>query len=80
MQKLKKYRGFIIGLAMGVVVLPVSVGAVQKVFDPTAELNGGDVFNLQRFDDPDFQVKCWTSSQWSEAGISCLPWSQVKER
>lgn len=73
-------KGFIVGAAIGLVALPVSVSAAQKVFDISAEVSSDYPTYLQRFDDPDFRVKCWATSRWSDSGISCLPWDEVKER
>ena len=65
----------------GGLLAPVAVNAAQKVFDPTASVKDNtSPYYLKRFDDPDFQVKCWSTGPWSESGISCIPWSEIKER
>jgi hypothetical protein len=65
----------------GGLLAPVAVNAAQKVFDPTGSIdNNTTPHYLKRFDDPDFQVKCWSTGPWSESGISCIPWSEIKER
>lgn len=71
----------VIGMILGFIFSPVIVGAAQKVHDYTAEVyyNSGDD-TIHRFDDPDFQVKCWTSDGYQSGGISCIPWSELKER
>jgi hypothetical protein len=64
-----------------VAVVPISVNAAQRVFDPTMKLhNSFGAQRIERYDDPDFQVKCWIIDGDREAGVSCLPWNQVKER
>lgn len=65
---------FLIGLVVGVIVtLPVGVFAGTRVYDQTRMVD-------DRFDDPDFQVKCWWEKRGYGGGLSCLPWSEVKER
>lgn len=66
-------KKIILGIVIGVIVsLPINavVARRQKVYDPTRDTH-------KRYDDPDFQVKCWSISIES---LSCLPWSEVKER
>lgn len=71
-------KKFMAGMFVGLILaLPVGGLAAQRVFDESLGL-GKD--GMDRFDDADFQVKCWKYTERRESGISCLPWSQVKER
>lgn len=66
----------------GAFIAPLTVVAIQKTIDTTATIDRGDgqMSELRRWDDPDFKVKCWESKAGYSGGISCLPWSEVKER
>lgn len=70
-----------IAFIAGLLITPVTVSAAQRVFDVTIKVGSGDNgYEVTRFDDTDFQVKCWAARQGYKGGISCLPWSEVKER
>lgn len=70
-------KGLLIGLAIGVLLLPATVSATQQVYDRTFEV---DNRFWMRYDDPDFKVKCWRYDGGNDGGVSCLPWDEVKER
>lgn len=75
-------KKFILGLIVGAVVfIPVSAFAQQKVFDVTlGEVQSGSGGYIHRWDDPQFQVKCWELKDGYGGGLDCLPWSEIKER
>ena len=71
---------FIAGLALA--LAPVAVNAAQKIFDQSMSITRDDhqFLEVHRYDDPDFQVKCWTVEEYRGNAITCLPWNEVKER
>lgn len=69
--------GFILGFIMAV----PSVALAQKIYDTTlSEVRRGSSGYVHRWDDPDFQIKCWEMKDGYSGGLSCLPWPQVRER
>ena len=73
-------KKFIIGLLVGLVVGIPSIAVANHVFDQTINVHQGSGGRLHRWDDPNFQVKCWELEDSYGAGLSCLPWSEIKER
>lgn len=71
----------IVGFLFGLVLAIPTVALAGRVYDHTIESvrrgSGGYVY---RWDDPDFQVKCWEMKDGYAGGLSCLPWPEVKER
>lgn len=68
-------------LVLLAIFVPVSVLAKQTVFNETVVVERGDLgYGVSRFDDHEFKVTCWVNKIDRGGGISCLPWSQVKER
>lgn len=70
----------LLGVFIGVLVSIPANTLAASVFDQTIHVGRGSFGYVQRWDDPDFKVKCWEFEDNNAGGVSCLPWSEVKER
>lgn len=73
-------KKFIAGVLFGAILAVPTLATAQRVFDKTIDVMEGSSGSIRRFDDPDFQVKCWDLDNAYGGGVSCLPWSEVIER
>lgn len=75
-------KQFLTGLLVGAVLFVPATTIAQNIYDKTISVGrfGETNMSIERFDDPDFQVKCWKYRDGYGGGLSCLPWSQVEER
>lgn len=57
-----------------------AVFAADQWHDTTLNADYSNDGSIKRFDDNRFQVKCWEKNSGYRGGLSCLPWSEVKQR
>lgn len=71
----------VIGIIIGAILfIPATVVATSIWRDTTLNADYENNGSIQRFDDNRFQVKCWRLIAGYAGGISCIPWSEAKER
>lgn len=71
----------ILGIIIGLIIGAGPAFATSQPHDMTIEKVGqGAAGHIKRWDDPQFQVKCWESENGYAGGMSCIPWSQIKAR
>lgn len=74
---MKKYLiGFIVGVIVSVPSLALASTHDFTIKSVRHEASG----YVSRWDDPDYKVKCWQSSDYNRGGISCIPWDEIKTR
>lgn len=74
-------KKLLLGIIVGTLIsVPASVFATSQWHDTTMNGDLDNYGDVIRYDDNRYQVKCWKFEGYNKGGISCLPWSQVKER
>jgi hypothetical protein len=73
-------KKLLLGIVVGMLIsVPASVFATSQWHDKTMNADYDNLGTITRYDDNHYQVKCWVPND-DRAGLSCLPWSQIKER
>lgn len=77
---MSKTKHIILGIIIGMGLMIPAGAYAHQIYDKTINVDQGSRGYISRWDDPDFQVKCWEYSSGYQGGLSCLPWSEAKER